>query len=392
MKKEDWKDKEIRKLLQEMPKVTDEIPKVILYEQISKKLTDDKPAKNQKIKLIPVFTTLVAIFLLSVIPFLINDRNQIANNYALDYKDMENTNESTEIMISEDSLEKSGEESTIADYHDSTELEMGDLETIKDSNVVHSVGNDSSIVFAAVADKQFQYVIPVSFIVPNKNSLNENYKQLDNYMKEEGFSSEYLFEGASYEIEPENKEVKIQLPTNFSIDSSAEANLFKDIIQTMFSPYGIEKAVLISEGEEPIDLGPIGQINELRIQESNKASYKLYNSEYLVPVPHQLENNISDAIMEMKNSEEAFNLTKTIPDSIHFSVESFDSELDLFYTGDSVIEETEESITMIEAILMTAKSYGFETVRFNEMGIDAIGHYNMNEPIQVPTAVNPIVK
>lgn len=381
MSKEQWNDRDIQRALQEMSKVKDNIPKEILYQRISNSLNEHKPPKKQKVKFIPVLATLIAIVLLSFIPLLINDPNHGANNISLESMDVNNRNESAEITMSEDSSEQTEDE------------ELMDSKQVNDPYVVHSVGNDSNIVYAAIADEQSQYVIPLTFIVPKKDNMDDHYKQLDHYMMEEGFSpSDYFLEGASYEIEPENQEVKIQLPSDFSITSSANANVFEGIIQTMFSPYGIERAIFSSEGNEPVDLGPIGKGNELPIQEIDKASYKLYNNEYLVPVPHQEEKNIDDAVMEMKNSEEAFRLTETIPDSVDFSVDSSGNDLQLSYTGDLEIEDSEEMVMMIDAILMTAKSYGFETVMFNDMGIDSIGKYKMGESIQVPTAVNPIVK
>lgn len=51
----------------------------------------------------------------------------------------------------------------------------------------------------------------------------------------------------------------------------------------------------------------------------------------------------------------------------------------------------QELLTMVEAILMTAKSFGFDSVKFENMSIQQIGNYDLNNPIKDPNGVNPIV-
>ena len=41
---------------------------------------------------------------------------------------------------------------------------------------------------------------------------------------------------------------------------------------------------------------------------------------------------------------------------------------------------------MIEAILLTAKEYGFDTVQFKNTNVKNIGRFDLEHPIQVPIA------
>lgn len=45
---------------------------------------------------------------------------------------------------------------------------------------------------------------------------------------------------------------------------------------------------------------------------------------------------------------------------------------------------------MIEAILLTAKEFGFKKVQFQNAGNEKIGHFNLRKAIEVPVAPNLI--
>jgi hypothetical protein len=47
-----------------------------------------------------------------------------------------------------------------------------------------------------------------------------------------------------------------------------------------------------------------------------------------------------------------------------------------------------EDLMMIDAILLTAESYGFESVKFNNTKLDSIGPYKLNEEIDGVTGTN----
>jgi len=91
----------------------------------------------------------------------------------------------------------------------------------------------------------------------------------------------------------------------------------------------------------------------------------------------------------MKEEDTAFHLTNTIPEEINFRITEDEKELVLEYTGKAILENNEKYSVMIDAILMTAKSYGFESVRFDNIKIVRIGNYILEQPIKVPEGVNP---
>jgi hypothetical protein len=70
-----------------------------------------------------------------------------------------------------------------------------------------------------------------------------------------------------------------------------------------------------------------------------------------------------------------------------------DLQLEVMVTGEHSVqiafpdtfklsEEDTEDLMMIDAILLTAESYGFDSITFKNTGLDSIGPYQLNEPIE----------
>src|SRR5690606_40640159 len=86
-----------------------------------------------------------------------------------------------------------------------------------DHRILQTIDENSTIVYAAIPDDQFQYVIPISFVISGK-SQNEAYNELEQYLKDSNLiDNHYLLDGLSYEILKDEKEFRIQLPNDFTI-------------------------------------------------------------------------------------------------------------------------------------------------------------------------------
>jgi hypothetical protein len=93
----------------------------------------------------------------------------------------------------------------------------------------------------------------------------------------------------------------------------------------------------------------------------------------------------------MKKAQKPLNIYPTIPEDIQFRLTTLDDQLFITPDNDQVFQDEQRALIMIEAILMTAKSFGYEFVTFNHVStIDQIGPYQFSEPIEVPEAVNPV--
>lgn len=374
-------DQQLIDKLKQLPKVEDHRDKDALFQQISSNLNKNKPRKN--FKFAPVFSTLIVVLLIFIIvPVLINlGISETSLNDSAD---------------SNSAMEKSGMEMYSTEQSNDKAVSEHDVQ-LKDSGiesyVLQNIDEDSTIIYGAVTDEQLQSVIPVTIVIPEIVDLNTYYNQLNHYLEETDWGvNQYLFKDVHFDLDLSKHEVLMEVPDEFSIgDGSANAHIFNEILTTMFRPYQIDKVVF----DEEIDLGSFGNILESPIQKQAKESYKVFQADehqrkFLVPIKTEDDATIEEAFEEMKKDQDTFNIYSTIPENVSFSLSTSDQQLFITFEDDEIIEDKQAAIIMIEAILMTAKSFGYELVTLNKLPTDHIGPYDLSDSIEVPKAVNPI--
>lgn len=386
MKKNNFKS--IKEKLGSLPKINDDTSKDDLFLRVSSRMIEEGRPKSKKQRpLIPIFGTVfvIAIFLL-MFPSLM-DRHL---HHSRD--DVErSTAEDMDVKIDH------AQEKNIASFEESTDL-ADDSTLNNDQYVIQSLDDKSTIIHTAVVDKQLQYVIPLSLVVPKTNDLNFYYNHLNEFLIESEWGvSEYMFKNIIFDIDETKEEVVMEFPEDYSIgEGEAHAHVFEKSLSVMFRPYGFEKIVFKSPNDAGIDLGSIGVLHDMALVAMEPSNYKLYQlteekRSFLIPIPQE-GNNISEALENMKQSEELFHVYGTIPSDVHFTVDVEEDGLIITFGNDTEITYDEKVQTMIEAILMTAKSYGYNDVLFENVPLEHIGPYKMSEPIDVPEAVNPMTQ
>lgn len=388
----------IRKLKQ-LPKVTDHMSKEELYEKVrmnmnrSVKANTTQKSKYSK-KIIPIFSTaLVIVIVLLMLPSLVNDTmfntsesQTFDSNKSFDVEMDTEESSSTTPDQTKKSLEKEDFAENNTSINNSKESYV--------SYIINSINKHSTLIHAAVVEEQLQYVIPISLISEESSDLSFFYNNLDHYLKEDEWGViDYMLKDAVFEMDISNNQVIMELPDHFSLgDGTARANVFGEMLTMMFQPYGINRVVFNNHNE--IDLGPYGKISETELLETITSNYKLFkhpeaDQAFLTPVK-QPDQTIVEALNDMKNDEDLSNVSQTIPNDVNFKVNLAEDELLIHFSDDTTLKNEQLYITMIEAILMTAKSYQYEEVTFENYNIERIGPYDLTESLDVPLAVNPI--
>lgn len=385
-------EKQLMDQLEKMPHIVDDMDKNVLYNQISLRLSEESiPKRKRKTKvIIPLLATAAVLFFLVSLPFLLNnefDQTTSFNESSEDRADiMINEESSTIVSDSEESLENGGDEAELL-----TEAEDS-LNPSLEAKVLEVVDSQSQIMNLAVYDDQLQYVIPISYILPKDEDLEEYYNDLGNILASENIlPDDYLLEGLKFELDFVKNEVLIKTPKDFTLgDGTARAGIFQQLLEEMFRPYGFERAVFASNGNEGVQLGPFGTLTELDIPENQYASYLIYKEQYFVPISQETNTSINTAIEALKTDIPDFNITHTIPENVSFQIADSQSDLILTYTGNENLDAGLFTTASIESILLTAKSYGYEQVLFKNMPVNSVGIYYFSESIDVPIGVNPI--
>ncbi|MGM0942230.1 MAG: hypothetical protein ACQEWU_14930 [Bacillota bacterium] len=379
------RDKHLIEQLNQLPKIEDKRSKEEIYQRIS---SAQHTKKSHKIFPVLGLVTAVAILFFMIAPSIM-DRNQ----QEMSDKSVNDVKQFNQESKEESGLGLEGEEQDMAGQGNI--LEKQDSSTVNSSLVVNETESSDQLVYAAVAEKQMQYIIPLTFIVPD-SSVNEAYNQLDQLIATTNQDNDiYLFRDIKYQFDEENNQVSLNLPNGFSLgNGTATAGMFQRMLAVMFQPYQIER-VKFTGNLDNVDFDEMGRVKEMSIKETKTFSYKLYDQaaqKRLIQVPNEEHETIVDAINKLKTSEESYHVERTIPKDMQFSIHSNDQSLRLEFRNDSSLTNNEEGITMIESILMTAKSYGYVEVQFENASIERVGEYDLTKPIPVPVAANPIKK
>lgn len=223
-----------------------------------------------------------------------------------------------------------------ADLSESNEESFDDAEIMtrqdeamdpwNESRVLETIPQNSQMMSFAIYDEQLQFVIPITLITSENKETPVIYNELDSIL------------------------------TSNNLDSPEPA-----------------------------------EIKEIALENIQEASYMMYKKQYFVPIEQSDNTSINEAIDILKSGMPESSLEGTIPSTIDFQVNANNhDELTLDYVGSKSKDESEFTVTMIESILLTAKSYNYKEVLFLNMPIENIGMYQLSDSIKVPVGVNPI--
>ncbi|MFD2762260.1 hypothetical protein [Lentibacillus juripiscarius] len=386
MKKWNNSEEQLKETLKQMPRIHDNLDKDALFQRISSKRRHVHGRnKEKRFALMPVLASVMALGLvLILVPLMLND-GVIQNagedaNHALDRAITGKEDDNANVM--KDTAE-----------NEETPHTYSQQDKAPESLVMHSADNEPSVIHGAVADLQGQYVIPLSLVVPDTADKNDYLNELGRHLQEDRWgTSSYVFGDTTFQLDEANQQVKADFPEKFPIaeEGSSGPNMLQKLLASMFRPYQVEKVVFNKE----ISLGKIGTVQQLPLK-TRKNVYKTYQSEegsrkFLIEIPIDEQADFQTAIAEMKKDEEAFHVSRTVPESAELSVSDEGRELRISFDPGNTVPHGQDLVTMIDAILMTAKNFGYDQVMFLNTGQKQVGPYDLTSPLSVPPGANPI--
>jgi len=388
-KKAPLSDSELIQLFRELPKARDDRHPEEIYDGVMKTI-DDVPsfevARKWKRNLWPMFATLAILMITFAIgsnflkknedmPMLTTEEEYTNDKIVLHTPDMEDPNS----FMSSDTYE----------YSLTYIIQKGARAVYPQ----HITGNEL-VVTLNIPDLDTINLIPVSFIVEQRTDMSwiDYVNKIMVMMNEENLSLQDYYPYDGYlDMDPKGC-VTMHLFSSHGYNfGSAEGTLFFKTLE-QFSSYGV-KEVLVYEGRESrmysTHLGE--DVYTHQLQESNHRPYLFFDpshQKYLVPSPDPV-SSIAEAFEVMKSGLLSYNLKPSIPSEFEFKFEEQREDLLLIrFTSGGPILEGEESERMIEAILLTAKEFGYSSVSFENTGVTEIGTFHFEKSISVPVAPN----
>ena len=381
--------KELEKDLEKFPFIQDHQDKDELYNKISLQMMEEEPKKRKRV-IMPIFALVAVLFLTALIlpPILIDQSGEDSMDIATE------SNEGGEDNSETLHDEQSAELSQIPSEMEVTERDMDGSEL--QSYLVFEKFKENPFIIAVAAGMNGEQIIP--FAITTKDG-QLNYTTTTTLVAEQAEElgvAGFPLQGT--EINRKGTEADIIFPEDFQMagGSSSDVMLHNSIEQT-FQNSQVSQVNLKYKDGRPFEMGNFGTVESLTIASSVKVSYKLYNypateSKFLVPIKIDENATIEEAFQTMIDNEGGESIDSPIPAGVSLKGEEASEELlSVTITTSNKLEPDQQSITMIEAVLATAASFGYEHVHLHGLPFRSIDRYDLSNPLETPVAVNPLL-
>jgi hypothetical protein len=379
-------DKNLEDLLRELPKVSDNRHPREIYRNISL----NKEKRSLPTWLIPGVATgivLLLIFILSPqltgIQNTASDSSRSDSSASIENKATKSEYGSEELEITEDKAQQINELNTFL-VEEPSAVYPDDL-------------NDYQAFTIAIPEPNALLTIPVTVLIEKMEDKTwfELFEEMMPKLTEEKWGlAEYFPLDVNLSFDQASETVLVDVPANhqYGLGSAAET-MFTKTLQESFPAEKVKTIRFTTEGKKGIVLGNYGEIFELQTEEyQNRAYYFTYlgsdSRPYMVPSEQQFDT-IMEAYSAMEIDEAALGLQASIPTDI--KLEFTTAEDDAQTLKVKVTEETElnnQFLDTFEAIMLTAKSFGYNKIRVEGQGIEQIGPFSLKEDVPLPVGPN----
>ncbi|MFP7297799.1 hypothetical protein [Neobacillus niacini] len=383
MKKSEWSDKQLEELLRQMPKIEDHRNPRDIYQNLSIK------KRRRPAWLIPGFAAAAALLL-----FFILVPRFFEGTQTFDSAKQEKSQSEEKISLSDD------RSSTLNKEEDGTSGAKSNMLMTKMSKSAlyeDEIGNGMVLTYW-IPDSQAQILIPVSIVVPsddNKDWLTMLTESMGLLKEEEWGLADYYPLNATFELDQSTNTVIVNVPADHKYGQGSTGEMiFLDILQkTIASNSQVNSIKLQTNGQPGIEFGNYGVMDELDVISEREHGYFLYTPDgmettYLVPSKDTFQD-LNSAFEAMKTNQPQGGLEASIGPSFQmkeFSIQ--DSKLIITMDENTQIENTPAVLYSFEAILLTAKEFGIETIMVVNAPFEHIGPFDLSKEIKVPLAPN----
>lgn len=258
----------------------------------------------------------------------------------------------------------------------------------------YSSDNASGYVTVGVPDEQMNFTVPVTLRSPAEaDSFAEKIKAAMAALDETALGlSEYYPLDAVFIDGPEEGTLKVDIPAGSKLLEMDET-FISSLIETM-KYNSIKTVYFFSEGEPGAEFAHYGRLEKQETAEAGRKAYFLYkgsSSENRFLVPSNISyDSIEEALAALKDGPGIEGALPSVPPELSWGKSIRDGDvLILPFREEETIQDDEAYSLALEAILLTAKDFGYRAVRFENVP-DASVRFKMDEDIEVPDAPNKL--
>ncbi|MEH7111750.1 hypothetical protein V7124_05125 [Neobacillus niacini] len=391
MKKSEWSDKQLEELLRQMPLIQDHRNPRDIYQNLSIK------KRKRPAWVVPGFAAVAAVLLL----FLFIPRLLTGTEYSFDSAKQEQSTSEEKISLSDDK-----NSSILMKEEDSAEIENGKsgaapkmLADESSKTALYDNEIENGIVMTYwVPDSQVQMLVPISTVITPDTSKDwlTIFTETMGLLKEEEWGlTDYYPLNATFTWDSNTNTVTVDVPIDhkYGQGSTAETIFITSLNNNIASNSQVNKIKFTTNGQPGIELGNQGVIKEMKVEPVGNHAYFSYTPDgmdtaYLVPSTEKYQD-INSAFEIMKTDQQELGLTATIGSDFPIKdVTIKENKLLISMDENSKMENNLATVFSFEAILLTAKEFGIETITIVNPPIQLLGPFDLSKEVKVPLAAN----
>ncbi|MEH7883100.1 negative regulator of sigma-X activity [Bacillus sp. JJ1609] len=405
MKKSQLSDKQLEEILGQMPKIKDHRDPRDIYQNIAHRVEK----RRMPAWVIPSAAMAAVLFLAFILSPGLMDWNQSADN-SIDSKSSSESNMAMDMdAATKDSAAKKTADQNISMDTTNEEKNTENEFTAKVAenpyaglNALYKeelVGQESEVITYAIPDQNGQILVPITTTIPKEDGkpwIDSFTETMPKLKEEEWGLIEFYPVDATFKYNETSKTLNMDVKADHPYrDGSTASTLLLDAMSQNLSGKGIEKLTFTTEQKPGMDLGNYGILDEGPITPASNEmrAYMFYQQDdntqpFLVPTKEQFDT-IMLAFEQMRGNIDELKLTASLPkDFSPAKIEPEEDHTELKIILDNKMALDNEFLPNLEAILMTAKEFGYQSVKFENAGTEQIGPFILNDPIPVPVAPN----
>lgn len=419
VKKSEWNDEQLERLLRQLPKIQDEREPQEIYQNISRRMRKRK----RTFWVVPAAAAAAAVLLLFIlIPGLTGQQLQESADQAAEDKGEQASSGGEPSEQKENSYETAQKSEDTSEgeagVQNDSEAEPSETEVQEDdgkAGLASFEEEDSdyrtalyeediqgqTILTYAIPDANIQTLVPVSVLAAPEEGITEFdlYKETMEKLTEEewGLGEAYPIPQAELFYDPETETLTADIKEDADFNGSANETLFKSLLTNHLDTLNAQRVLLTTEGEPGAVISNTGAVDSLAVEEDigNHAYYFLYTNQgsepFIVPGKESY-SSVQEAIEAMKLNKETLGLEPSIPSDMNIKSGTESpgegSELTLTLEEGTKLEDNAASSYTIEAILLMAKGFDYSSVKLDNVEIEKVGSFQMQEGLNVPAAPN----
>ncbi|WP_042346293.1 GerMN domain-containing protein [Bacillus massiliigorillae] len=157
----------------------------------------------------------------------------------------------------------------------------------------------------------------------------------------------------------------------------------------------VNKLYFYTNDNKGVTFSHVGLVEETDIDSTpQRAIYLLQSdeksSQLFIPSTNEYKD-ISEALEVMKSEGNSTSMKASIPATVQFeSLVGKGNRLFVTFSANTKLKDNEQYVKAIQAILLTAREFGYKTIQFQNSNINTIGTMKLNEVMEVPIAPNVI--